>query len=114
MGYEIGGIEEAELLILAIDCSGTMGIQDVYGGKRRADVLKDLVVGLVDRLNKSSVAPRYRVATVYFCDSVELDPYMPLHEVKIKHPLDEAFSEKEVLEENASSNVHSVRIREGR
>ena len=99
MGYEIVGIEEVELLTLAIDCSGTMGIQDVYGGKRRADVLKELADGLVDRLNKSNTAPRYRVATVYFCESVESDPYMPLHEVKIKHPLGEAFSEKEVLKE---------------
>ncbi|MCK4241470.1 MAG: VWA domain-containing protein [Candidatus Atribacteria bacterium] len=96
MGYEIGGIEEAELLTLAIDCSGTMGIRDVYGGQRRADVLKELADGFVDRLSKSSAAPRYRVAPVYFCESVESDPYMHLHEVKIKHPLDEAFFEKEV------------------
>ncbi|MCK4241471.1 MAG: VWA domain-containing protein [Candidatus Atribacteria bacterium] len=113
MGYEIGGIEEAELLILAMDCSGTMEIRDVYGGQRRADVLKELADGLVDRLSKSNVALRYRVAPVYFCDSVESEPYMELREVKIKHPLDEAFPEKEVLKERLTCIACALEKAEG-
>ena len=85
--------EEAELLILAIDSSGTMAINDVHGGKRRADVLKALAEGLVDRLSKTEKARRYRISTVYFSESVEAEPYKLLHEVKIRHPLDEVFPE---------------------
>ncbi len=113
MGYEIGGIEEAELLTLAIDCSGTMELQDVYGGLRRADVLKELADGLVDRLNKSNVAPRYRVAPVYFCESVESEPYMELREVKIKHPLDEAFPQKEVFKKRLTCIACALEKAEG-
>ncbi len=76
---------EAELLVFVLDGSGSMTATTTFDGKPKVEHLESIMVKLLDRLSKSSKAPAFRVAFVYFSESAILETgegrkYFPIDE----------------------------------